>query len=220
MSWEGNINAAYLAILGRPASANDIAGKLNIYTNPNIEDKNQHLKNLLTNVSNDGQGRTNAIKNAYQTFLGRPANQNEINQKNSTGKPTQQIITDMARDTEAILFKNSLASGYTNKYSRQVSSGEGGANRNQGSNSTASNNGNRKSVWESNNSYWGLPNGGTNNNKQYYAAMTNWSQVGRSTTGSSSRTIQSQQIVTLKNGGLAIVEGSDKLLSTGAKKCI
>lgn len=217
MSWQGNINAGYLAILGRPATASDIQGKLNIYTDNSISDKNEHLKKILADVSKDGSGRSDAIKNAYRTFLGRNATEAEVRQKSGKGGSTQDIITGIARDTEAIQFKNSLASGYTGQYSNQVRYGEGGNNSNQGYSSTAINNGVSKSVWESNNSYWKLPNGGTNSNMAYYASMTNWSQVGRNTTGSSSRTIQSQQIITLKNGGLAYSDSAQKLLSNGAK---
>jgi len=216
MSWEGNINAAYLAILGRPATASDIQGKLNIYTNKSIDDKNQYLKDILTDVTNDGPQRTEAIQNAYQTFLGRSASKAEVDQKSGTGKSTQDIITGIAGDLEALQFKNSLAQGYTGQYSNQVRFGEGGNNSNQGYSSTVINNGVRKSVWESTNSYWGLPNGGTNSNMEYYASMTNWNQVGRNTNGSSSRTIQSQQIIARKNGGLAYSDNAQKLLSAGA----
>jgi hypothetical protein len=203
-------------MLGRPATANDIAGKLNIYTNQNIVDKNQHLKDILNRVSSGGSGRMAAIRNAYVTFLGRVPTNDEVKQKANSTQSTQQIITGMASGQEARDFKDKLSRGYVSQYSNQVRNGEGGVNSNQGYNSTAINNGVRKSVWESNNAYWGLPDNGTNANRAYYAALTNWNQVGRNTRGSSSRTIQSQQIITLKNGGLAFSDNSQKLLSAGA----
>ena len=206
MAPRGNVRALYLSVLARPADDGGLdyyAGEWERLVNEYNADPSGKeggsaegyaaslIRQAMAN-SQEGQNRAGVIRNAYQTYLGRPASDQEIQNYVNQSRDTLSLVKEISESQEAFTFKKNLRESYLYSYGdvREF----------------AKNNDENESAGQDITGFVG--------NQDELAALDHWTKYGRN----EERIIPAQAILVLNDGQIQYSPGAEKLLSTYVKQ--